>query len=230
MKILVFTNYDSLSPLKNNVVSTIVARGTLQPNNLGILLKDHKIVCKEGVNWIGYKEIPELIESNFILIRDDMTFQDFNTLSHNIYESEYYVIYHRKPNDREYDTLLTSANWVKGQHEPGNFIYQPIADIIAESIYKTDLDLSTDINEKLSLSKSLVKRKKLNFLYSIYNGDTTVLSVIPYFLFPFKDTLKESIKWLSENIYSNHKDLSENEEDGSEQRRHLILLRDAILE
>lgn len=80
-----------------------------------------------------------------------------------------------------------------------------------------------EITEKETLES------KLNFLLSIYNGDNSVLKPLPDFLEPIKSNLEESIEFLSEKLYNINDDMDDFENKGAEQRKHLRILRDALL-
>jgi len=80
--------------------------------------------------------------------------------------------------------------------------------------------------EKKSSAEAL-ERLKTDFLYAIYNGKKINIDNLPAFVTPFKDDLEKSINWLANNKYDIEFDKQENE--GKDQREHLSLLRNTLL-
>ena len=75
----------------------------------------------------------------------------------------------------------------------------------------------------------LFKELEINFLNNIYHGEKLIKDSIPVFLYPYKDALTITIDFLASTPYDITKDLGENPAQGEEQRKHLRIIRDAIL-
>ncbi len=200
MKILVFTNYDSMKNVYSPAVSITDDSGIVTPNSFGVLLQNNKIVCREGTKWNGYTVLPNIMDSSFVLIKDDISFEDFGLLKGKIVDSEYYIIHHRKPDAEKFKEFKGSINWKEGQHEPKNPLYQPIANCIAGAGNKPDKQLVEEIDIKLNLSSVKLERQKTDFLYSIYKGNKPEEIIIPDIV---KQTAgaEELIRYFNDNRY-----------------------------
>lgn len=221
MKLLIFTNYDSLRRVKSNAVAITDENENENPSELGILLQNSQIVCREKKYWKGYNDLSNNIISDFILIRDNIDYDVFIKLINHFHHTEYCVVYHRKPDDEKYNEIKNNKNkWKQGSHMPNNKLYQPIADAIINSNGKTDKDIVKDIDEKFKLTEEKENKIKSDYLFSIYNGKKIVENTLPDFVKDVQSELSTSIDWLSKNEYDNNNLITVN---------HFVLLRKALL-
>lgn len=179
MKILVFTNYDKIRPLNADAFSTEDTEGTRYPNTLGNLLRSCIFIYRDGSNWLGCYKLPANFNSDFVLIKDNIDLQSFNTFYSGIKDCEHYVIYHTKPNSEEFAPLKNAPNWKYGNHIVGDEIYQHIVDCIAKANGKNGDKIVKEIDEKLKLSKDQLDKVKKDFLEYIYNGNLPIDYQIP---------------------------------------------------
>lgn len=165
MKILVFTNCGKLKDVNVFTVNTI----DKETNDLGKLLEKNKFVFRENIVWKGCNEILGPIPSDFILINDSIDYNLFIELNDTFYKDlEYYVFQHTEPSHTDFNKFKKQSYWKsEGEHEPGNIIYQPIADAIANAENKTDKEIVEELNNHFNLSflnSRIVKNNLLEFI------------------------------------------------------------------
>lgn len=223
MKILICTNYTKLFDIKMSAVSTNF--NVKNPNELGILLKDNLFVYREINVWKGISELTNSIKSDFILIKDTISINEFNQLIGTFSENEtYFVIYHSQPEGIDFEVLKKQSNWIEGQHEPNNAIYQPIANVIADANDKSDKIIVKEIDKHLNLSIDKNYQIKCNFLTHIKNG----LKPSEFEYINLINIDKTSFLYFENNPYNFELDYNIDYNIGKEQRDQLTKIKEAI--
>lgn len=224
MKILVFTNYESLRNVKVETVINQDDEGNETSNELGLLLQNNNFVFREDKEWKGSDSAVE-VKSDFILIKDTISKIAFNQLIGTFTENEtYFVIYHRQPEDEEFADLKKQSNWKPGQHEPNNPVYQSMADVIADANDKSDKIIVKEIDKHLNLSIDTNYQIKCNFLTHIKNG----LKPGEFEYFNLINIDKTTLLYFENNPYKFELDYNIDFNTGKEQRDQLTKIKEAI--
>lgn len=242
MKLIIFTNAHSLATVKKDLVIEYNANEDekSKDTDFGESLRNCNVLIRKNSCWQNVDlnesdgDIILINDTNYTNNADNNFVDNFNTWYNKIEkEDELTVFYHRRPEQVRFQLHTRNKDiWKKGDHEPNGKYYPEIADVLAAAENKSDKEIAQEIDSKLILNKGKIEKKKLEFLLSIYNGnkiDSEENKKYSSLLTEITNSTATSIDWLKNNKYCIEKDITDNETEGAEQRKHLSILRDALL-